>query len=196
MISMDNLNGERRRRGRIEVICGSMFSGKTEELIRRMKRALFAKQRVEIFKSSIDTRYSEENVVSHDQNTIRSTPIDSSGNILLLASDIDVVGIDEAQFLDDGLMDVCNQLANNGVRVIVAGLDMDYKGVPFGPIPALCAVADEVTKVHAICVKCGALAYVSHRLIADDHRVMLGEQQEYEPLCRECYQKALKEEKK
>lgn len=196
MISMDNLNGERRRRGRIEVICGSMFSGKTEELIRRMKRAQFAKQRVEIFKSSIDTRYSEENVVSHDQNTIRSTPIDSSGNILLLASDIDVVGIDEAQFLDDGLMDVCNQLANNGVRVIVAGLDMDYKGIPFGPIPALCAVADEVTKVHAICVKCGALAYVSHRLIADDHRVMLGEQQEYEPLCRECYQKALKEEKK
>ena len=196
MISMDNLNGERRRRGRIEVICGSMFSGKTEELIRRMKRAQFAKQRVEIFKSSIDTRYSEENVVSHDQNTIRSTPIDSSGNILLLASDIDVVGIDEAQFLDDGLMDVCNQLANNGVRVIVAGLDMDYKGVPFGPIPALCAVADEVTKVHAICVKCGALAYASHRLIADDHRVMLGEQQEYEPLCRECYQKALKEEKK
>lgn len=196
MISMDNLNGERRRRGRIEVICGSMFSGKTEELIRRMKRAQFAKQRVEIFKSSIDTRYSEENVVSHDQNTIRSTPIDSSGNILLLASDIDVVGIDEAQFLDDGLMDVCNQLANNGVRVIVAGLDMDYKGVPFGPIPALCAVADEVTKVHAICVKCGALAYVSHRLIADDHRVMLGEQQEYEPLCRGCYQKALKEEKK
>lgn len=196
MISMDNLNGERRRRGRIEVICGSMFSGKTEELIRRMKRAQFAKQRVEIFKSSIDTRYSEENVVSHDQNTIRSTPIDSSGNILLLASDIDIVGIDEAQFLDDGLMDVCNQLANNGVRVIVAGLDMDYKGVPFGPIPALCAVADEVTKVHAICVKCGALAYVSHRLIADDHRVMLGEQQEYEPLCRECYQKALKEEKK
>lgn len=196
MISMDNLNGERRRRGRIEVICGSMFSGKTEELIRRMKRAQFAKQRVEIFKSSIDTRYSEENVVSHDQNTIRSTPIDSSGNILLLASDIDVVGIDEAQFLDDGLMDVCNQLANNGVRVIVAGLDMDYKGVPFGPIPALCAVADEVTKVHAICVKCGALGYVSHRLIADDHRVMLGEQQEYEPLCRECYQKALKEEKK
>ena len=196
MISMDNLNGERRRRGRIEVICGSMFSGKTEELIRRMKRAQFAKQRVEIFKSSIDTRYSEENVVSHDQNTIRSTPIDSSGNILLLASDIDVVGIDEAQFLDDGLMDVCNQLANNGVRVIVAGLDMDYKGVPFGPTPALCAVADEVTKVHAICVKCGALAYVSHRLIADDHRVMLGEQQEYEPLCRECYQKALKEEKK
>ena len=193
---MDNLNGERRRRGRIEVICGSMFSGKTEELIRRMKRAQFAKQRVEIFKSSIDTRYSEENVVSHDQNTIRSTPIDSSGNILLLASDIDVVGIDEAQFLDDGLMDVCNQLANNGVLVIVAGLDMDYKGVPFGPIPALCAVADEVTKVHAICVKCGALAYVSHRLIADDHRVMLGEQQEYEPLCRECYQKALKEEKK
>ncbi|MCR5076702.1 MAG: thymidine kinase [Prevotella sp.] len=191
MTTIDNLNGERRRQGRIEVICGSMFSGKTEELIRRMKRAKFAKQKVEIFKPSIDTRYSDEDVVSHDQNSIHSTPIDSSGNILLLASDIDVVGIDEAQFLDEGLVDVCNQLANNGIRVIVAGLDMDYKGVPFGPIPALCAIADEVTKVHAICVKCGALAYVSHRLIADERRVMLGEQHEYEPLCRDCYQKAV-----
>lgn len=194
MATMDNINGERRRQGRIEVICGSMFSGKTEELIRRMKRAKFAKQKVEIFKPAIDTRYSEEDVVSHDKNAIHSTPINSSGNILLLASDIDVVGIDEAQFLDEGLIDICNQLANNGVRVIVAGLDMDFKGVPFGPIPALCAIADQVTKVHAICVKCGALAYVSHRLVDNNHRVMLGEQLEYEPLCRECYKKAMKTE--
>ena len=193
---VENLIVEAHRPGRIEVICGSMFSGKTEELIRRMKRAKFAKQKVEIFKPAIDTRYSEEDIVSHDQNSIHSTPIDASGAILLLASDIDVVGIDEAQFLDDNLVDVCNELANRGIRVIIAGLDMDFKGVPFGPIPALCAIADEVTKVHAICVKCGALAYVSHRLVADEHRVMLGEQSEYEPLCRACYQKALKEEKK
>lgn len=193
---VENLIVEAHRPGRIEVICGSMFSGKTEELIRRMKRAKFAKQKVEIFKPAIDTRYSEEDVVSHDQNSIHSTPIDASGAILLLASDIDVVGIDEAQFLDDNLVDVCNELANRGIRVIIAGLDMDFKGVPFGPIPALCAIADEVTKVHAICVKCGALAYVSHRLVADEHRVMLGEQSEYEPLCRACYQKALKEEKR
>ena len=193
---VENLIVEAHRPGRIEVICGSMFSGKTEELIRRMKRAKFAKQKVEIFKPAIDTRYSEEDVVSHDQNSIHSTPIDASGAILLLASDIDVVGIDEAQFLDDNLVDVCNELANRGIRVIIAGLDMDFKGVPFGPIPALCAIADEVTKVHAICVKCGALAYVSHRLVADEHRVMLGEQSEYEPLCRACYQKAWKEEKK
>ena len=193
---VENLIVEAHRPGRIEVICGSMFSGKTEELIRRMKRAKFAKQKVEIFKPAIDTRYSEEDVVSHDQNSIHSTPIDASGAILLLASDIDVVGIDEAQFLDDNLVDVCKELANRGIRVIIAGLDMDFKGVPFGPIPALCAIADEVTKVHAICVKCGALAYVSHRLVADEHRVMLCEQAEYEPLCRACYQKALKEEKK
>ena len=193
---VENLIVEAHRPGRIEVICGSMFSGKTEELIRRMKRAKFAKQKVEIFKPAIDTRYSEEDVVSHDQNSIHSTPIDASGAILLLASDIDVVGIDEAQFLDDNLVDVCNELANRGIRVIIAGLDMDFKGVPFGPIPALCAIADEVTKVHAICVKCGALAYVSHRLVADEHRVMLGEQSEYEPLCRACCQEALKEEKK
>ena len=193
---MENLIGEAHRPGRIEVVCGSMFSGKTEELIRRMKRAKFAKQRVEIFKPTVDTRYSDEDVVSHDQNAIHSTPIDASGAILLLASDIDVVGIDEAQFLDDGLVDVCNELANKGVRVIIAGLDMDYKGVPFGPIPALCAIADEVTKVHAICVRCGALAYVSHRLVNNAHRVLLGEKEEYEPLCRDCYQKALKEERK
>ena len=192
----NNIYGEPHRPGRIEVVCGSMFSGKTEELIRRLKRAKFAKQRVEIFKPSIDVRYSEEEVVSHDQNSIMSTPIDSSSSILLLANDIDVIGIDEAQFLDEGLVDVCNQLANRGVRVIIAGLDMDYRGVPFGPIPRLCAIADEVTKVHAICVKCGALAYVSHRLVESDKRVLLGETQEYEPLCRDCYQKAIAEEKK
>lgn len=173
-----------------------MFSGKTEELIRRMKRAKFAKQKVEIFKPAIDTRYSDIDVVSHDQHSIPSTPIDTSSSIALLASDIDVVGIDEAQFLDEGLVDVCNDLANRGVRVIVAGLDMDFKGKPFGPIPALCAIADEVTKVHAICVRCGALAYVSHRLVANDKRVLLGEQTEYEPLCRECYMKAVQGETK
>ncbi len=190
----DNHSGEIHRPGRIEVVCGSMFSGKTEELIRRVKRAVFAKQRVEIFKPSIDTRYSDEEVVSHDRNAIRSTIVDTSASILLLSSDIDVVGIDEAQFLDNGLVDVCNQLANRGVRVIVAGLDMDFKGVPFGPMPALCAIADEVTKVHAICVKCGALAYVSHRLGNEEKRVLLGEKEQYEPLCRECYRKATEKE--
>ena len=191
---IDYVTGEPHRPGRIEVICGSMFSGKTEELIRRMKRAKFAKQRVEIFKPAMDVRYSAEDVVSHDQNTIPSTPIDTSSSILLLASNIDVVGIDEAQFLDQGLIDVCNQLANKGVRVIVAGLDMDFQGKPFGPIPGLCAIADEVVKVHAICVKCGALAYISHRLVDNDKRVLSGEKQTYEPLCRECYQRALQEE--
>lgn len=194
MIS-ENHAGEARRPGRIEVVCGSMFSGKTEELIRRLRRAQFAKQHVEIFKPAIDTRYSNEEVVSHDHNAITSTPIDSSASILLLSSNIDVVGIDEAQFFDDGLPGVCNELANRGVRVIIAGLDMDYKGVPFGPIPALCAIADDVTKVHAICVKCGSLAYLSHRTVQNDKRVLLGETQEYEPLCRECYQRATAEEK-
>ena len=191
---MENLQGEAHRPGRIEVVCGSMFSGKTEELIRRLKRATFAKQRVEIFKPSLDTRYSEVDVVSHDQNAIPSTPIDSSSSILLLAGDNDVIGIDEAQLLDEGLVDVCNQLANRGVRVIIAGLDMDFRGLPFGPMPALCAIADEVTKVHAICVKCGSLAYLSHRLIKNDKRVLLGETGEYEPLCRDCYRKAIEEE--
>lgn len=196
VIMMETLGGEKSRPGRIEVICGSMFSGKTEELIRRMKRAKFARQRVEIFKPAIDTRYSDEDVVSHDQHVIHSTPLDSSQSILLLATDIDVVGIDEAQFFDDGLVDVCNSLAKSGVRVIVAGLDMDFQGKPFGPIPKLCAIADEVTKVHAICVRCGALAYVSHRLVKSDKLVMLGEKEEYEPLCRECYKKAIEEERK
>ncbi len=184
------------RRGRIEVICGSMFSGKTEELIRRLKRATFAKQKVEIFKPAIDTRYAEQTVVSHDNNSIQSTPVDSSASILLFSSEIDVVGIDEAQFFDEGLINVCNELANRGIRVIIAGLDMDFKGIPFGPIPALCAIADEVTKVHAICVKCGNLAYVSHRTVANEKRVLLGEKQEYEPLCRCCYQQALQKEHK
>ncbi len=187
-----NFEGENSRAGRIEVICGSMFSGKTEELIRRLKRAKIARQKVEIFKPALDTRYSDEDVVSHDNNSIVSTPVEASQSILLLSSDIDVVGIDEAQFFDDGLLDVCNELANKGVRVIVAGLDMDFQGVPFGPIPMLCAIADEVTKVHAVCVRCGALAYVSHRLIDSEKRVILGEKDEYEPLCRECYLKTLK----
>lgn len=191
MFSEDNMH-ESRRRGRIEVICGSMFSGKTEELIRRLKRAKFARQTVEIFKPSIDTRYSEADVVSHDSNSIPSTPIDSSASMILLSSDIDVVGVDEAQFFDNGIVDVCNHLADNGVRVIVAGLDMDFKGRPFGPMPALCAIADEVTKVHAICVRCGNLAYISHRTIEGDKQVMLGEKMEYEPLCRECYNKIVK----
>lgn len=191
--SEDNLL-ETHQRGRIEVICGSMFSGKTEELIRRLKRANFARQRVEIYKPAIDSRYSEEDVVSHDSNAISSTPVDSSASILLFTSEVDVVGIDEAQFFDEGLVDVCNELANRGVRVIIAGLDMDFKGVPFGPMPALCAIADEVTKVHAICVKCGQLAYLSHRTVKNDKRVLLGEKMEYEPLCRNCYQRAIKEE--
>lgn len=182
---------ETSRRGRIEVVCGSMFSGKTEELIRRLKRAKFARQKVEIFKPALDTRYSEVEVVSHDSNHIISTPIETSASILLLANDCDVVGIDEAQFFDNELVDVCNELARRGIRVIVAGLDMDFRCQPFGPMPALMAVADEVTKVHAICVKCGNLAYVSHRLVSGDKQVLLGEKMEYEPLCRECYYEAM-----
>ena len=178
------------RQGRVEVICGSMFSGKTEELIRRMKRAKFAKQKVEIFKPSIDTRYSDEDVVSHEGNSIPSTPVDSSASILLMAGDNEVVGIDEAQFFDPGIVDVCNELAARGVRVIVAGLDLDFQGRPFGPMPALCAIADEVSKVHAICMKCGQLASFSHRTVQNDKQVMLGEKQEYEPLCRHCYEEA------
>jgi thymidine kinase len=183
--------GEIKRRGRIEVICGSMFSGKTEELIRRMKRAIFARQKVEIFKPSMDVRYSDEEVVSHEGNSIPSTPVDSSSSILLMSGGYDVIGIDEAQFFDDNIVEVCNILANQGVRVIVAGLDLDFRGQPFGPMPRLLAVADEVSKVHAICVHCGALAYVSHRLVDVDKQVLLGEKMEYEPLCRECYKKAL-----
>lgn len=193
---MENLIGEGHRPGRIEVVCGSMFSGKTEELIRRLKRAKIARQRVIIFKPVLDTRYSDKDVVSHDHNSIHSIPVDTSAAIARQAKGYDVIGIDEAQFFDEGLLNVCNRLAYQGVRVIIAGLDMDFQGQPFGPIPALLAVADEVTKVHAICVKCGNLAYASHRLVKNSSQVMLGEKTEYEPLCRECFRKALEEDKR
>lgn len=175
--------------GWIEVICGSMFSGKTEELIRRLKRAQFAKQKVEIFKPMVDTRYAEEDVVSHDMNSIRCTPVESSSNLLLLADGVDVVGVDEAQFFDEGIVEVCNELANRGARVIVAGLDMDFKGKPFGPMPNLMATAEYVTKVHAVCVRTGNLAHYSHRKTANEKQVMLGEKEEYEPLSRAAYQR-------
>ena len=178
--------------GWIEVICGSMFSGKTEELIRRLKRAQFAKQRIEIFKPIIDTRYDDESVVSHDANEIRSTPVPVASNIRLLANDVDVVGIDEAQFFDDEIVTVCNDLANQGIRVIVAGLDMDFKGNPFGPMPNLMATAEYVTKVHAICTRTGQLAHHSFRKGENDSLVMLGETEEYEPLSRAAYYKALR----
>ena len=186
----DNPRRDSQHVGRLEVICGSMFSGKTEELLRRLRRAKFAKQQVEIFKPAMDTRYSAAEVVSHDRNTILSTPVEHSSNILLLSSEAEVVGIDEAQFFDQGLVEVCLQLADQGTRVIVAGLDMDFKRNPFGPIPALCAVADDVTKVHAICVECGRLANYSHRLVENDKQVLLGETEEYRPLCRKCYLQA------
>jgi thymidine kinase len=189
-------NNKSIKKGWIEVVCGSMFSGKTEELIRRMNRAKIAKQKIEIYKPAIDTRYSEEEVVSHNENAILSTPVDSSQNILLLANDVEVVGIDEAQFFDDGLVDVCNILANRGIRVIVAGLDMDFSGKPFGPIPKIMATAEYVTKVHAICVKCGDLAHYSHRLSKNDKLVVLGETDVYEPLCRDCFVKELEKEQK
>lgn len=179
------------RKGWVEVICGSMFSGKTEELIRRLRRAEFAKQKVEIFKPGIDTRYDETNVVSHVGTTIRSTPVPSSSNLLLLAGDIEVVGIDEAQFFDDGLPAVCVQLAGQGVRVIIAGLDMDFQGRPFGPMPQLMAMAEFVTKVHAICMRCGDLATFSHRTTANTELVVLGETDSYEPLCRGCFDDAV-----
>lgn len=181
-----------KKTGSIEVIAGSMFSGKTEELIRRLKRAKIARLKVEIFKPAIDTRYSVAEVVSHDENSILSTPVESSGNIVLLTGDVDVIGIDEAQFFDNGLIDVSISLANMGIRVIIAGLDMDFKGKPFGPIPGLMAVADHITKVHAICMRCGDVAQFSHRLSKADKLVLLGEKDEYEPLCRSCFTKATK----
>lgn len=184
---LENTRHYNPRHGWIEVICGSMFSGKTEELIRRLKRANFAKQRVEIFKPEIDTRYDETRVVSHDANAIQSTPVPGSEQILLLANEVEVVGIDEAQFFDDNLPAVCQKLANEGIRVIVAGLDMDYLGNPFGPMPALMAMAEYVTKVHAVCVKCGNLANHSHRTSASENLVLLGETDAYEPLCRSCF---------
>ena len=177
----------RKAGGIIEVIAGSMFSGKTEELIRRLRRARFAKQKAEIFKPAIDNRYSLDEVVSHDENSIPSTPVENSAAILLFSGDVDVIGIDEAQFFDKGLVEVCTGLAGQGLRVIVAGLDMDFKGKPFGPMPELMAVADYVTKVHAICVRCGNIAQFSHRLVSNDKQVLLGEQNAYEPLCRACY---------
>ncbi len=176
--------------GSIEVICGSMFSGKTEELIRRLRRAQIAKLSVEIFKPKTDTRFNETAVVSHNSNSIQSTPVDTSSSILLLGSQVQVVGIDEAQFFDDELPNVCTILANKGVRVIVAGLDMDYKGKPFGPMPQLMAIAESVTKVHAVCVKCGNPALYSYRLVPDENTILLGEKESYEPRCRTCYHKA------
>jgi len=175
------------RTGWIEVVCGSMFSGKTEELIRRLNRARIAKQKVEIFKPAVDTRYDEEDVVSHDANAVKSNPVQNASQILFYAEDFEVVGIDEAQFFSDELVSVCNELANRGKRVIVAGLDMDFTGKPFGPIPQLMATAEYVTKVHAICIRCGNLANYSHRTAKDDKLVLLGETDAYEPLCRKCF---------
>lgn len=189
---LENTINSENRKGWIEVICGSMFSGKTEELIRRLKRAKIAQQKVEIFKPAVDIRYDLEAVVSHDSNQIHSTPVPASANIPLLINDEQVIGIDEAQFFDMELVGVCNRLANQGIRVIVAGLDMDYKGNPFGPIPALLATAEYVTKVHAICVKCGNLANHSHRKTVNDKLVMLGETESYEPLCRSCFSNVIK----
>jgi thymidine kinase len=174
------------RRGWIEVICGSMFSGKTEELIRRLKRVKIANQKVEIFKPSIDTRYDKVKIVSHDTNFIHSTPVADSSLIPGLISDVEVVGIDEAQFFDPGITAVCEQLATQGIRVIVAGLDMDYMGVPFGQMPNLLAIADYITKLHAICVKCGNIANISYRKVAGEGQVLLGEKDIYEPRCRYC----------
>ncbi|HYW94588.1 MAG TPA: thymidine kinase [Bacteroidales bacterium] len=193
---LENSINKEEKRGWIEVICGSMFSGKTEELIRRLKRARIAKQKVEIYKPHVDTRYSEQEVVSHDENSILSTPVSTAGNILLLATDVEVVGIDEAQFFDNGLVEVCNVLANRGIRVVVAGLDMDYMGRPFGPIPGLLATAEYVTKVHAICVRCGNLAQHSHRTNDTEKLVLLGETDIYEPLCRKCFNREKERQKK
>ncbi len=191
---LENSLQSNKRRGSIEVVVGSMFSGKTEELIRRLRRAKIAKLKVEIFKPAVDTRYDEIKVVSHDSREIHSTPVPSSSNILLLANDVDVVGVDEAQFFDMGLIQVCNQLADQGVRVIVAGLDMDFQGNPFGPIPGLLATAEYVTKVHAICMRCGNLANHSHRIMGGSDLVQLGEMDSYEPLCRDCFYAATKKE--
>lgn len=184
---LENTTKSKKRSGWIEVVCGSMFSGKTEELIRRLKRATFAKQKVEIFKPDTDIRYDTEEVVSHDKNSIPSTPVSASSSILLLADDCDVIGIDEAQFFDRELPNVCRQLANKGIRVIVAGLDMDFQGKPFGPMPDLMAMAEYVTKVHAICVRCGSLAQFSHRITSEESLILLGETEHYEPICRSCF---------
>lgn len=186
---LENSAGETGRRGSIEVITGSMFSGKTEELIRRLRRAQYAGLKVEIFKPSLDKRYSESRVVSHDEKSILSTPVDNASSILLLAADVKVVGIDEAQFFDNAIIDVCNRLADNGIRVVIAGLDMDFMGNPFGPMPGLLAIAEYVTKVHAICMRCGNLAQYSFRKSDEEQVVLLGEKDKYEPLCRSCFNK-------
>ncbi|MCP4483377.1 thymidine kinase [Flavobacteriaceae bacterium] len=192
---LENTVNQKEKFGWIEVIAGSMFSGKTEELIRRLKRAKFAKQKVEIFKPAIDTRYDDKRVMSHDSNEIQSTPVPAAANIPILADNCDVVGIDEAQFFDDEIVKVCNDLANRGVRVIVAGLDMDFKGNPFGPMPALMATAEYVTKVHAVCTRTGNLANYSYRKAKSDELVLLGEVDEYEPLSRSAYYKLMLREK-
>ncbi len=192
---LENTVNHKEQFGWIEVICGSMFSGKTEELIRRLRRAQFAKQRVEIFKPLVDTRYHEDMVVSHDSNEIRSTPVPAAADILVLAEGCDVIAIDEAQFFDDEIVAVCNELANKGIRVIVAGLDMDFKGNPFGPMPALMATAEYVTKVHAICTRTGNLANYSFRKTDNDDLVLLGETAEYEALSRAAFFKAMLKEK-
>ncbi|GAA4801541.1 thymidine kinase [Litoribaculum gwangyangense] len=192
---LENTVNHKEQFGWIEVICGSMFSGKTEELIRRLKRAQFARQKVEIFKPTIDVRYNEDMVVSHDANEIRSTPVPAAANIPILADGCDVVGIDEAQFFDDEIVRICNDLANKGVRVIVAGLDMDFKGNPFGPMPNLMATAEYVTKVHAVCTRTGNLAQYSYRKAKSDNLVLLGEVDEYEPLSRAAYYKAMMRDK-
>ncbi len=184
---LENRFNKGEKHGWIEVVAGSMFSGKTEELLRRLKRARIAGQKVEIFKPIIDKRYDETKVVSHDSNSIHSTPVSKSKDILNHIEDVEVIGIDEAQFFDNDLVEVCNDLANRGIRVIVAGLDMDFKGVPFGPMPSIMSCAEHVDKVHAICMRCGNLAHYSHRLSQDNELVLLGEKSEYEPLCRVCY---------
>jgi thymidine kinase len=188
---LENSLGVANKRGSIEVITGSMFSGKTEELIRRLRRARFAGLKVEIFKPSLDKRYSEIRVVSHDDKSILSTPVDNASSILLLAGECNVIGIDEAQFFDNSIIDVCNTLADNGIRILIAGLDMDFMGNPFGPMPGLMAIAEYVTKVHAICMRCGTLANYSFRKSDEAQVVLLGEQNIYEPLCRNCYNAAL-----
>lgn len=187
LFSEHNLKRRKDLGGSIEVICGSMFSGKTEELIRRLRRAQIAKLNIEIFKPKTDTRYDETSVVSHDLNSINSTPVENAASILLLGANADVVGIDEAQFFDDELPDVCNKLANRGIRVIIAGLDMDYLGNPFGPMPALMSIAELVTKVHAVCLQCGGPATYSYRTSNSDVKILLGEKESYEPRCRKCY---------
>jgi thymidine kinase len=187
LFSEHNFKRRKELGGSVEVICGSMFSGKTEELIRRLRRAQIAKLNVEIFKPITDVRYHETDIVSHDLNSIQSTPVENSASILLLGTNTEVVGIDEAQFFDEGLPEVCNTLANRGIRVVIAGLDMDFQGKPFGPMPALMSIAELVTKVHAVCVQCGAPATYSYRTVASESKILLGEKESYEPRCRICF---------